>query len=160
MKKKGLIIASLLVLVMSVVFLGCPPPEEEETKYEPVSDAAMKALRETIGYTDDLFPSPKCDYSDFKYNKNAQDEESIIIVWKGGNDEIFADYVKAWGDKVKSVNLARAGMSFKESEKLGLKDKEGTAFFATFIALIKEDSTDDNTTLAVKANDIVFLIQK
>ena len=162
MKKKGLIIASLLILALSFVFLGCPPPEEEEETFVPVSDAAMKDLKEKIGYTDSLFPSPKCDYSTYKYDVDAQGYESIAIAWKDGDADKFAAYKEAWGDKIKtnSVSVARASYIEAAGGTLTLTDKDGKAFEKAFISLVGTAGDVNDNGLSVNAGDILFVIYK
>ncbi|WP_461254924.1 hypothetical protein [Treponema sp. R80B11-R83G3] len=160
MKKKGLIIASLLVLVMSFVFLGCPPPEDtEEVKYAPVDAAAMTALRDTIGYTDSLFPSPDCDYYGYKLSTSG---EELVISWKDGDAEKFDAYKEKWGNKVASnVSAARAyGEVQGKGCRLNLTDKDGEAFYQVSLSLVATAGTETETGMTVNAGDILFIIYK
>jgi len=164
MKKKGLIIASLLVLVMSFMFIGCPDgdPEDEPdpgVTYTPVSSAALTDLKDKIGYTGTLI-SPDCDFRDYKYSKDADGYENIVIAWKDGDATKLAAYQTAWGDKVKTnVSVARdfssAGGFF-----LTIKDKDDKAFNTAKISLVESDGTEKETGHPVKANDILFIIYK
>jgi len=106
MKKKGLIIASLLVLVMSFVFLGCPPPEdneEEETGNAwDISSAAVSALS-AIGVSN--LPDPGA--GTFIPHKTNSDG-GVILGWSGCSATEFSAYkTKIAAANLGSVSVAR-----------------------------------------------------
>jgi hypothetical protein len=100
MKKKGLIIASLLVLVMSFVFLGCPDDKEEPDAWL-LTDAAKAALK-NIGIEDLATPGA----GSFVGHGTGTDSDGkfVILGWSG------CDGAKATAYKTKltaSISIAR-----------------------------------------------------
>jgi hypothetical protein len=169
MKKKGLIIASLLVLVMSVVFLGCPPPEDE-VKNDPTVPADVLAKLTAFGYSGTSLPVPEGgNYDTYYDNMVATTEEDgdsyhaavFAVLWDKCTEDMIAEYKKLWGTDVQaSIQIARAAPTQKDGFRLkasigGTGEKAfrtGQVFF-----------TDDGGELygkKIKENSIVFLAFK
>jgi len=153
MKRKSLIIASLLVLSLSFVLLGCPPPDEEEEFNPAVPDSVMKILKEDIGYTDTFYTPSDVNYDGYFFNNS----NFLAIWWKDGDQAKFDAYKTKWGDKVKtsSINLART---------ITMDDSAGLTIGDSKIAYTKEGGNqkfaDDNIDYNVPANSIYFTIYK
>jgi len=171
MKKKGLIIASLLVLVMSFMFIGCPDGDPEETENDPtVSPAAITALK-AFGYTDaDNLPVPAGGnfdtYKSFTMTIEDEGEEegevetyhaaAFAILWDKCSEEILATYKTAWGNKVNSIQVARMEVSDKS---FSLKTNTlGTGIVGGQVIFTPDGGTQDGVT--IKANSIVFILMK
>jgi len=139
MKKKGLIIASLLILAMSVVFLGCPPPEEEEKDVLLTDSTAIAALQ-AIGHSGTL-KAPK----DATYDGcNKTTDNDVIIAWTGGTADIFDAYAKKLGARItytESAELTEANLGTGFEGKVYYCAPGGTDFGYT-----------------VKANSIVVTV--
>jgi len=159
MKKKGLIIASVLILVLSVFFMGCPP-EEEETFDPAVPSSVLNILKTTIGYTG-TFPVPAdTNYKGYFLNdQNGGDSDFLAIWWTDADADKYAAYEGAWTTAgLTSVSLAR-DITMNESKNLNL----GGSFIAK-IAFTEEGGNkvieNDKIDYTVPPNSIYFTIYK
>jgi len=159
MKKKGLIIASLLVLVMSVVFLGCPPPEDETN--DPTVPADVLAKLKTFGFTPTSLPVPEGGSYDNYAQPVVETEEdgeyyikkTFYIMWDKCTTDIMTEYKSAWGSNKAQIKLAR---NFEASDEFNLKNI-GTGISGT-VYFTEAGGTDNGVT--IKANSIVFIAQE
>ena len=160
MKKKGLIIASLLVLVMSVVFLGCPPPDDDGSENPPVttyrpaiSSVAQTALSKV--WTGTLKVPADTNFDSFHA---STDETFVAIWWKDADADKYAAYEALWEPAGSSIDLSRTisyGENFKNLSNLGT-GITGKIGFTT----AGGTDTDDTDTYTVPANSIVFVVYK
>jgi len=141
MKKKGLIIASLMVLVLSVFFMGCPPPDDGNDW--DLSDGATKALAD-IGYTKTVPGPVGTTFDDFK----AVNNNKVVLAWTGGDQEKFTAYAKALGVRgvtpEDSVTLTNVHLGDGFSGQVYLANGDG----------------GEESGLSVKPNAIVLVINK
>jgi len=165
MKKKGLIIASLLVLVMSFMFLGCdgdPKDEgEEEVTYNPtVSQEALAALADV--WTGTLKVPANTNFGGFHSDKTGTTQATYVAIWwKDADVEKYKAYEAAWNPSTANVVEART-INYGENWT-SIKDKTGK--FATIIGFTTAggDEYDGETAntgnkYTVPANCIVFTI--
>ena len=159
MKKKGLIIASVLILVLSFVFLGCPPPEDETN--DPTVPADVLTKLSTFGFTGTLPVPEGGNYEKYKEATvtTEQDEETytapaFYIVWNKCTEDIMTAYKGLWTGKVQSIKATR---DISADNSFGLKDigtniKSGRVYFTA------EGGTLGDLT--VGENSIVFFVRK
>ena len=87
MKKKGLIIASLLILVLSVFFMGCPP--EDKGNAWDVSDGAKTALS-ALGVNN--LPTPGAGTFIPHATGKQSGKDYVILGWSGCDGTNFTAY--------------------------------------------------------------------
>ena len=160
MKKRNLLIVSLLVLAMSVVFLGCPDgdpePDPEPTPYD-LATGYLKAM----GYTETL-TEPVGGTFDNYYVDNKTTPAKVAIAWKGCDAAKYTAYKAEWDAKpATSINNARFVYS---SGVKGITSKlpEGLSGAIDFFDTVpNNDKTNDtNIDLDVAAGSIVLIIFK
>ena len=91
MKKKGLIIASLLILVLSFVFLGCPPDDDKEEVDSSALNDAAKSVLTTLGYTEAL-PTPKGTTFKSGTATTISGYQAAQLIWTGADQDKFDAY--------------------------------------------------------------------
>jgi len=142
MKKKGLIIASLLILVLSVFFMGCPPEEKDPAILKDEAIAALGA----IGYTKAV-PLP----SGTTYDTCKGDSSKVAIAWTGGSKPIFDAYASKFG-VTRGAEFEPEDFELLTTEHLGDGFK-GTVAFAG-------DASGPYNGIDVKKNSIILIIIK
>jgi len=142
MKKKGLIIASLLVLVMSVFFIGCPPPEEELTGVALVKDTLSK-----WGYKG-TFVSP----ASGTFDVCETTKDALAITWKGVEKSDFASFKTQW-QAAAAREVSPDDMSSFAS--ISLTDDIAVYTFYTTAGGTEEDE-DTGKTITIAPKSIVF----
>ena len=146
MKKKGLIIASLLVLVMSVFFMGCPPPPEEED--DPVA-SAVSGLK-SMGWTGSSIPTPSgTTFAQSKQGKNGNNDY-LAMEFTGGTPQSFAAYKETFPlQPLYPVKQAREIQYDTESAATGMN---GGLYFS--LVFVTRGGTDESSDLEVAENSI------
>jgi PBP1b-binding outer membrane lipoprotein LpoB len=142
MKKKGLIIASLLILVLSVFFMGCPPEEKDPAA---LKDDAIAALK-TIGYPKDV-PLP----AGTTYDTCKGDATKVTITWTSGSQTIFNAYISKFG-VTREATLATDDQQILSAENLA----EG--FWGNI--LLADDKGGLYNDIDVKPSSIILIINK
>jgi len=159
MKKRNLVIASLLILSLSFVFFGCGPVEEEEPT--PTVDPHQDALDliAAMGYTDTVKEPVGGTFDDY-FVDNETTPSKVAIAWKGCDATKYTAYKTAWGLS-SSINDARFVYSSNAKAITSkLPDGFGGAidFFET--APTNDQTADGNLNLDVVAGSIVLIIYK
>jgi len=161
MKKKGLIIASLLVLVMSFVFLGCPPPEDEEEElvtYNPTVPAnVLKILKDNTGYEGLKIPANVNYEGYFLNDQNGGGSDYVAIWWKDADQDKFDAYKAQWTPAAGSV---REQLVAKDSKDLTSICGKGTAKIVFTEGGGDQIVAVDKINFTVPANSIYFAIYK
>jgi hypothetical protein len=96
MKSRKMLIVSLLVLSLSVLFMGCPPADEE-TEW----DKALSAIK-AIGYSGNVPQPAGCTFD--TYGKGG---DGVYVAWTGATQEAFTAYKASWA-AVSSIKTARS----------------------------------------------------
>jgi hypothetical protein len=147
MKKKGLIIASVLILALSVVFLGCPPDEEET---EPTPLEIVNGYLTAMGANKIAFPAGGTYTGVYVDNETTPTE--VFVAWEGCTETIFNTYKSTFPSK---INLARAAYTF--TENAGFIGGVGTGIEG-FVDFVTTACTYES--LSIKANSIIIKIYK
>jgi len=156
MKKKGLIIASLMILVLSFVFFSCGDTEED---LSVVPDAVKTKLKE-MGYTGTLYTPAGSTYDMYKEDSQSESEDGVTytqktlaIVWQGTND-LMADYKAQWPTSmISAISLARMTQDPDSAFKLTLNGEAGVDGLKAQVFF----TSDGEPSQGLKANSIVFM---
>ena len=143
MKKKGLIIASLLILVLSVFFMGCPPEEKDPAA---LKEEATKALSD-IGYPKDV-PVP----AGTTYDTCKGTATQVTIAWTGGDKPKFNAYASKFG-------VSRANLQSEEMESL-TEGNLAAGFYGNVILVDDAGGTHPSSGIEAKPNSIILVIIK
>jgi len=146
---KKTVISVLVVLLLSVMVLGCPTGPCDVCGEEPcickaatasnLSALAIADLK-TMGENTDTFPTPLgTTFDKYKY---ASATSMICIVWKDANEAMFDHYKEAWASR------ARASVSDNSSFAMATID-----FFST-------GGTIQDWEVAYNDGSIVFIGKK
>jgi len=152
MKKRNLLIVCLLVLSMSVIFMGCPK-EEEETFNPAVPSNVMSILRDQIGYKGDFFEPADTNYSTYWADKTSN-ATMLVISWGDADASKFTSYKAKWGSNV----AASQARTIVENDGASLSLGTGLTARISFTVAGGESGGEDNFPVA--ANSIFFMIYK
>ena len=142
MKKRNLVIVSLLVLAMSVVFMGCPPEEDD-----PLAEA--NGYLSDMGYTGKIKAPAAGTYTGVFHNTNT-----VLVSWEGCTESDFNTYKSSLPAETK-IGLARAAFDFSDNAAyFGTGDDQFTGMVDFNVA------GGTKGGLAVAPNSIVVQITK
>ena len=161
MKKKGLIIASLLVLVMSFMFFGCdgdPKDEGEEVvTYTPaISSAAQTALAKVWSGT--LKVPANTNFGGYYINEeNNGPSDFVAIWWTDADADKLVAYAEQWGVIASNVSLARE-IEMAKSADTTSKTNNQVSKIAFTVAGGNKTIAADKINYNIPANSIYFTI--
>ena len=152
MKKKGLIIASLLVLVMSVVFLGCPPPDDDggEVVVPGVLDEANGYLT-AMGSTFVITAPGDGTYTGVGVNSKTNPQR-VTVAWEDVSLAKYNAYKTSLPD-ASNINIARAAFESDLAKYVGV----GAGFDGIVDYVTTQETVDG---LVIKANSAAIKIWK
>jgi len=146
MKKKGLIIASLMILVLSFAFVGCDDKTEEKNPAEIPSALAQKI--KDMGYTGTVYLPDNASYVGY----DQETDGKLTIGWKDCSEATYDAYEAKWSDSY-SVSARAIDLSLTKMKTLS---KLGST--SGLIAFSPEGGTQG--TLSLPPNSIVLRINK
>jgi len=154
MKKSNLIIAILLVLSVSVIFLGCPPPppDEEVTPFEEALGYA-----ETMGIDSAKIKAPAGGTFDDYYVDSEANPSKLALAWTGCDAAKYTTYKQAYGINT-NERFVFSNTNTKKIDNFAEGFNAYIDFFAT--APANDQTADGNLNLPLQDGSIVFILLK
>jgi len=142
MKKRSLVIAFLLVLLMSFVFIGCGDDTTTTTTTDDLSDA--KAKLADWGYNGD-FPEPNgCTFDQFVASVDGEGDENFAVSWTGGSAAEADAYKAAWEAKARDVQFTNNGGTVELTDHIDI-----VIMFASTGGTMEGYTVEDNTIILI-----------